>query len=198
MAEKKNEDNEDRTSDVEERDGRDQGAPEPPKGYDANGWSDPSKDFDRDPRASLESLLMNGLSFNATDEDRVRIKRGRTLLTIANVAGPISLFIGGVLLSSVGTVCGIVSFVNFKRVGDGHPEKPLVGKLLKRQAAVGIGISGIALVINLVAAIMIFPMIMDAVESGDLSAVFNSQDQALNLPADRGTGTGTDGNSTWG
>ncbi len=198
MVEKKREDNENHPSDAEQRVEREQGSPEPPKGYDANGQSESPRNFDRHAQDSLENLLMNGLSFNATDEERAQIKRGRTLLTIANVAGPISLFIGGVLLSGIGLVCGIVSFVKFKRVGDGHPEKPLVGKLLKRQAAVGIGISGIALVINLVAAIMLFPVIMDAVENGDLSTAFNLQDQALDSQADRGAGNGTGGNSTWG
>ncbi|WP_124061294.1 hypothetical protein [Gordonibacter sp. Marseille-P4307] len=198
MTEKKNEDTEDHLHDEAGGDQREQGAPEPPKGYDESDRDKAQRMFDRRVQDGLENLLMNGLSFRATDEERAQVKSGRTLLAIANIAGPISLFIGGILLSGVGMVCGIISFVKFKRVGDSHPEKPLVGKLLKRQAAVGIGISGIALVINLVAAIVLFPVIMDAVESGDLSAAFNPQDRALNSSADHGAGTGTDSNSTWG
>ena len=45
-----------------------------------------------------------------------QLKSAQTLVTVATIAGPLSLLIGGVVLSGVGVICALMAFVKTRRV----------------------------------------------------------------------------------
>ncbi|RDB68992.1 hypothetical protein C1876_08075 [Eggerthella sinensis] len=106
---------------------------------------------------------------------------------ISSVAGPVSLFIGGVLLSAVGLVCGIVAFRKLVALAARQTNVAAVASRLKRSAIVGMAVCGVAFVLNAIAFYLMLPVVMDMVASGDYTG----------LMTDAGTGA-VGPNSTWG
>lgn len=99
------------------------------------------------------------------------IKSVQNLTTIATIAAPVSLFIGGVLLSGVSIICALVAYMKLKKVMPGNGmQHPLVSKVVRSivlAACFGIG----ALVLNGISVAMVMPMMMDYLNTGDMSAL---------------------------
>ena len=51
------------------------------------------------------------------------LKSAQTLVTISIIGGPVSLIIGGVLLSTIALICGILAFTKIKRAATPHDTK---------------------------------------------------------------------------
>lgn len=115
------------------------------------------------------------------------LKTSQTLVMISSVAGPVSLFIGGVLLSAVGLVCGIVAFRKLVALAARQTNVAAVASRLKRSAIVGMAVCSVAFVLNAIAFYLMLPVVMDMVASGDYTG----------LMTDAGTGA-VGPNSTWG
>lgn len=119
--------------------------------------------------------------------DAQQLKKAQNLVMVANIAGPVSLFIGGVLLSTVGLVCAVVAFAKLKKLETKDARIAMTAKQLKRSSIVGIVICAIALVLNAISFFILLPEVLKMVETGDYAG----------LAIDAGGGA-AGSNATWG
>ena len=99
------------------------------------------------------------------------IKSAQTFITVATIAAPVSLLFGGVLLSSIALICGIVGQRKLKSI---HPktaqEKAAIQVALK-SVRMALIMCAIALVLNAVSMYFMYPTYLEILESGDTSAL---------------------------
>lgn len=160
-----------------------QSAPEPPAPV-----------LDSRPHMFTERISVQQISFKASETEAVELRGARTLMTAANILGPLSLFFGGVLASSVGLGAAVAAYFKLDKVGKNHPDDPRIWQVLTRQALVSIMITGSTLVLNIIAAILFYPIIFEAVQSGDFSGVFNG----FGTTPPTQEAAPANGSSTWG
>lgn len=150
--------------------------------------------IDSRPHVFTERISLQQISFKASEAEAVELRGARTLMTSANILGPLSLFFGGVLASSVGLGAAIAAYFKLDKVGKNHPDDPRIWQILTRQALVSIMVTGSALVLNIIAAILFYPIILEAVQTGDFSTLFNGFGTTPSVQEAAPAG----GNSTWG
>lgn len=120
-----------------------------------------------DPQNTDDLPPKGQLSFESLQQ----IKSAQTLITVATIGAPVSLFVGGVLLSVVSIICAVLGYTKLKKVslvnGMTHP---LVSKVIR--SAVLAGCFGIgALVLNGLSMAMLMPAVMDYVNNGNADAL---------------------------
>ncbi len=126
-------------------------------------------------------------SYSLNMEDEKRLRSIRTKITIAYVAGPISLFVGGVLLGAIGLICGFTAYRSINRLQSKNTEVAAAALSMRKSAIRGILICGIALALNVVTIIALYPMVLEMINSGD-----------INLLASNGAESSTSASSVWG
>lgn len=144
--------------------------PEPPPGH--------------DPERQTE---LNGAPVPSSNMNDLReLKKSQTMVMVASIAGPVSLFIGGVLLSGVGLVCAIVAFRKLKKLIAKHTDVSVLAQRLKRSAIVGMAVCGVAFALNAISFYLMMPVVIEMMESGDYTGAMTD------------VGSGAAGTSTWG
>lgn len=114
-----------------------------------------------------------------TEEQRMQQLRScQTLTTVALIGAPVSLLIGGVALSVAALVCAIVVYVRLRRLVGPNDAAGSVGRTLYVQSVVALVGSCVALTLNGVAFAFMFGALMDALQSGDMSAFLEPFGQA--------------------
>ena len=122
---------------------------------------------------------------NALDEQKLRSAQTQT--TFAFVAGPLSLFLGGILLGGAGAICAFLAFRKLKALSSKTNEAAKKAVQMMRSARAALAICLVAVIINAVSLVLMYPVIVQMLQNGDYASV------AGNMGA--GTATGT---STWG
>ena len=118
-----------------------------------------------------------------------QLKSAQTLVTVATIAGQLSLLIGGVVLSGVGVICALMAFVKTRRViAEGvAPGLTVYASRIRRSA-----------VLSAIALASVLPAMIQAIQTGDLSLLY----EAYDLPQGGGVGSGEaakdPGSSIWG
>lgn len=134
----------------------------------------------------------------ASDQfDLMELNSARTLTTVATIAGPVSFIIGGVALSSVALVCAIIALVKARRVV--RKPKSVHGgyaNVVRQTAIMGLFISAVALVLNTIGLITMLPILMEAMQTGDYSAIFG--DAASSIQGTPASPDGAGGGNAWG
>lgn len=144
--------------------------PEPPPGH--------------DPERQTE---LNGAPVPSSNMNDLReLKKSQTMVMVASIAGPVSLFVGGVLLSGVGLVCAIVAFRKLKKLIAKHTDVSVLAQRLKRSAIVGMAVCGVAFALNAISFYLMMPVVLEMMESGDYTGAMTD------------VGSGAAGTSTWG
>lgn len=115
----------------------------------------------------------------------------RRLIAISQILAVVSLIIGGVVLSAVAIVLAVIGYKRALENAVLPSEYQMPWKLLKRSATIAIVVSALAFCANLVALIVVYPMVLQAVQTGDYSALLPMGSQ---LDA---SGNGSN-SSTWG
>ncbi len=108
-------------------------------------------------------------SYSPNDDDERRLRSIRTKITIAYVAGPVSLLIGGLLLGTVGLICGIIAYRSIGALQSKSPEVAAAALSMRKSAITGMVISGIALALNAISLIALYPVIAEMIDSGMLT-----------------------------
>lgn len=139
---------------------------------------------------SMENNENNLNGFDKTAYKNAQLKSAQTLTTIAIISGPVSLIIGGVFLSLVALVCALIAFSKIRNVIEPSDGPGTYPRMLKNQIIFALSISIVALVLNIVSLIMVFPILIEYMRTGDLTQAMN----ALNLNID----TASESNSVWG
>lgn len=129
-----------------------------------------------------------GPRLRPNERDVRDLKVAQNLVMVASIAGPVSLFIGGVFLATAGLVCAIIAFKKLNALSTRLTDVAVAAKRLKRSCIIGIVVCSIALVLNAVSAYLMYPAVLEALESGDYG----------NLAPSADLGTAPKGNSTWG
>lgn len=169
--------------------------------------SDPVRNPDDSPTAGdkLSNVEMQPVpeqpttdNAQASDQfDLMELNSARTLTTVATIAGPVSFIIGGVALSSVALVCAILALVKARRVAR-KPQSAHGGyaNVVRQTAIMGLFISAVALVLNTIGLITMLPILMEAMQTGDYSAIFG--DAASSIQGTPAPTDGAGGGNAWG
>lgn len=139
-------------------------------------------------------IVYGDLHFNVTQSELQSFKGGHTLLTVANICGILSLFFGGVLLSVVGLVSGILGFVRYDTIGKNHPDDPRIRASLRKNGLTSIIICAVALVLNVAMLIVMAPVLTQIAQTGDYSVLFGN----TNLGGGSSQNIVPNGSQTWG
>lgn len=119
--------------------------------------------------------------------DEAELKKAQNFVIAASIMAPVSMIIGGALLSTAALVCAILSMTKVRKLlWAAEPVRSLASRLNKA-CIVAIAVSSIALLLNVISAVIMYPIVYEAMVSGDFS----------NLMSPQGGGNSS-GNSTWG
>lgn len=102
------------------------------------------------------------------------LKSAQTLITVSTIAGPVSLIIGGVLLSVIALICGLMAWFKINKVSSKDAERGTLAYSLRRQAMVVTAISALVLGVNAAWLAYSVPALIEALESGSLDQYFNA------------------------
>lgn len=104
------------------------------------------------------------------EEQTAQIKTIQALGSIAIIAPPVSLIFGGVLLSLTALICAILGRGKLKTLMATSTDLDAgIASMLMRQNTVGLVVSIIVLVVNIVVFAFAFSTMMQAMQSGDYS-----------------------------
>ena len=101
------------------------------------------------------------------------------------------MIIGGVFLGVIGLVCGILAFRKIRNLMRNNGPMALMAKRLQTACIVALVVTAIALVLNIIYVVSVYPLMIEALETGDYSKLFPEG----TAPS---TGGSNSGNSTWG
>ncbi len=123
--------------------------------------------------------------------DDLLLKTAKSQINVAFVFGPISLFLGGMLLGIVGVILGVLALRKISSLEAKQSPVLTDAQALRRSAYIAMGLCGVAIALNLVSFVVMYPTIVEMINSGQLDYL---------LP---GIGTGSVSNSgsatsTWG
>ena len=122
---------------------------------------------------------------NTLDEQTLRSARSQT--TFAFIAGPLSLFVGGMLLGTIGVICAFLANRKLHSLAQKTNETASIARGMLKSARTALVICLVAVALNAVSFAIMFPVIEQMLQSGDFASV------AGNMSA--GTAAGS---STWG
>lgn len=104
----------------------------------------------------------------------------RTLATVGAIGAPVSLIIGGTALSTVSIVCAIIALVKLRKI-KAYPQSTLgiLIKPVRLLALMGLVVGCFAFTFNVINMIIMVPLIMEAMTTGDYSSVFGADSEGL-------------------
>ncbi|WP_165054882.1 MULTISPECIES: hypothetical protein [unclassified Adlercreutzia] len=102
-----------------------------------------------------------------------QLKSAQSLVTFGIIAGPVSMLLGGVLVSSIALTCSIIAYVKVRGVISSEGSADATARAIQRQALVALAVSAVALVFNGIYLAITLPSVIEAVNSGDLSTMFD-------------------------
>ena len=129
-----------------------------------------------------------------SQQDFELFKTGRLLALIGGVLGPISLFFGGMLFDAAAIVCCAVALSKFNKISSREGQMGYLVPRMKRACIVIIVVAAIAFALNAYTAVVMYPLIEDAVTSGDFSALLGQGGQSGSSAEGGSAGSG----SVWG
>lgn len=116
-----------------------------------------------------------------------RFKVAQNLVMVASLAGPVSLFLGGVWLSGAGVICAIIGLRKLNAISSIQSDLSTPIKRIKKSCIIALVICSIALILNAISFYLLFPAVLEMMESGTLPGM------------DSGIAPGSSGgSSTWG
>lgn len=128
---------------------------------------------------------------NASAQEQ-KLLSARRLITFANIAGPVSIIIGGVILSGAGLICAFIARrkINDLLNAECAPSETFKQRILTaaRPGAVALVICAIALILNAISVAIMMPILLSAMQSGDIQTLIGGS----------GTNAATSITSTWG
>ena len=124
---------------------------------------------------------------NAADE--IALHSARKQINIAYITGPISLILGGMLLGGIGLLLGILAWRKLNALVQKQSLLAQDAKQLMKSAKIAIIVCAFAMVLNLISFVVVYPEIMEMIDSGQLDYLLGSSTAT----------TGASGSgSTWG
>ena len=125
------------------------------------------------------------------EENERKLASTRKLIMFAHIAGPVSLIIGGVLLSTAGLICSLIARSRINVLIRQQPQDQVFTEKVMQVAkpgAIALIICSIALVLNIISLALVMPAVLEAAQTDSLQTLFGGG--AINT-----AGSAT---STWG
>ena len=125
------------------------------------------------------------------EENERKLASTRKLIMFANIAGPVSLIIGGVLVSTAGLICSLIARSRINVLIRQQPQDQVFTEKVMQVAkpgAIALIICSIALVLNIISLALVMPAVLEAAQTDSLQTLFGGG--AINT-----AGSAT---STWG
>lgn len=144
-------------------------SPEPPVNWRPNGAQNQAPRMND--MNTKHQVRIGSVMFTIDSADAVEFKGARNYNIAAQIVALVSLIIGGVFASTVALILAIISYRKFSGIA-GHMQDESVVRALKRAGMMAIVMSCVALVLNVVSLIVLMPMVMQIVQTGDYSALF--------------------------
>ena len=170
-----------------------QGAPEPPISWRPPASNDKSA-FDSSTEfqsPQLEQQPQTPRSNNtAFKENPPEFERLRKLVSISQICAIISLFIGGVVLSTASLVVGFMAYRALSSAMRNNTLEPNYLRPLRRSCIVALVMGTVALAFNVISLVYVYPLVMQALDTGDFSSLMGGGAQS-------GSSLGS-GSTTWG
>ena len=127
-------------------------------------------------------------SFKLKGKEILEFQSARNFMIASVIAAVISLIIGGMVVSAGALICALVANSKLSNLSATRSDDPDAQRALKRAGRIAIIVSALAFVLNAIAVIYLYPLIMDSMQTGS----FNSLTGSATTPT---TGSGS---STWG
>lgn len=102
------------------------------------------------------------------------VKKVQNLALAASVCGPVSVFIGGMLLSGIGIGCAFAGMRKADKIEPQGNEVEAAVKRARKSCIVAMVICAVAFVLNALYAFYLYPVLIEAVQSGDVSSLINN------------------------
>ena len=166
----------------------DDGRPEPPVRWNPDQAHDAMAEIHQEPPSpqSTVSGMLGPANVELRGNEALEFQSARRLVTASQVIALVSLFLGGAVASCIAIVCALVARGKLNRIAQAHDDNPAMQSALRRTSTMAIGVACVALAINIVTVILLYPYVMDMVQSGDFGIFGN---------ASQSTGSGS---VTWG
>ena len=144
------------------------------------------------PYQNAHQQTISALSNKSKEEQSIS-----KLFLAANILGPVSLLVGGVLASAGGLTCAIIGRVKAARMAQSKGAQAKAGEQLVRNANISIVICAVALIINIVVLVISLMTFINILESGQLANLLGEVDGGQSILGSSGS-SGSQGSSTWG
>ena len=114
-----------------------------------------------------------------SQQDAIEFASARRFITIAQVTALVSLLFGGVILSGASIIIAIIGYRRLSRIAANYSNEPALQGLIRRPGALAVIMSVFALALNIISLIAVYPLIVEALQNGDLSTLFQSSSSQL-------------------
>lgn len=121
------------------------------------------------------------------------LKTAHSQINVALVFGPISLFLGGMLLGVVGIILAVLGLRKLNGLIEKNSPFSADAERLKKSARIALIVCGIAIALNFVSFVIMYPTIMEMIDSGQLDSLLGTTGAVSS-----GSGAGSSATSTWG
>ena len=129
-----------------------------------------------------------------SQEVAAELKSAQTLTTVAMICGPVSLLIGGVILSTVAIICAVLAYWKTKKLQPKNGTQEELIRKVNRTAVITTVIGIAALVVNAIYVAMMMPILLETLNTGDISALQNG----VSTLGESTQGGNSSGSSVWG
>ena len=140
-------------------------------------------------QSNVEAMAAIGKTkFKLKGGDIPEFRSARNFYLAAVIIPVVSIFFGGIILSALGVMCAFVANSKFRRLASSLSDNPEAQKALIRSGVIAIAVAVGILVLNIVALVLLYPMVADTMQNGGLNWLGSSSVS---------TGAGST-NVTWG
>ena len=115
--------------------------------------------------------IVRGIPIPLEGNQAAVFESARKQMMASDICAIISLFIGGVVLSTVALVLAIFARKKFLIVA-GAQSNPSAQQALRRTGTVVVAVSAIALALNVITLIVFYPMLVQMIQTGDVNSFF--------------------------
>lgn len=155
--------------------------PKPPAGYQENPNNEQSaghhsNEADSQFANTTPKTQPQAQTLDVSSDELIVLQSIKRYSLFAIVGSGFSFIIGGTLLSLLALWCGFTAFRKTRAFCQTHEttddqQMTLFCKLLKRRAIVALIFSGFAVAMNIIAIVMIYPYLQEAMTTGDYSSI---------------------------
>ena len=146
-------------------------------------------DFDQRTESPQPRPSVN-MPTSLSNADVQLLETARKFISIAQICAIVSLFLGGVVLSSIAVILSFMGMSKLNAYANAHSLDEGARRALRRPGVLAVGMCVFALVFNIMSLIFLYPIVMESLQSGDFTGLFGSGQGSA--PS---SGAGT---STWG